>query len=465
MDNSEKKNNAILVVDDEEGIRTQLKWALASEYRVLLAANEEQAIQVLENENPNLVILDIALATRTHNADGLQLLQKILAFNPKTKVVMITGNEKRALALQSIELGAYDFYQKPINMEELKITLKRALYIQKLELENEALFLRLQEKQKFADIIGSCPKMLEVFSIIKRISSTDATALIYGESGTGKELVARAIHFQSPRNKKPFVTINCGAIPENLLESELFGHEKGSFTGAHIQRKGKLEVANGGTVFLDEIGELSPALQVKILRFLQEKEIERVGGRTPIQLDVRVIAATNRDLNNEIETGRFRSDLYYRLSVITINLPPLRERGDDVILLANSFLHKFAREYGKSNYRFDVESLKLMQQYHWPGNVRELENKVKRAVIMAEGNIITPEDLGLSISEGTAKKSLRELVTELEKKTIAEALQRNKGNISQTARELKITRTTLYDLLKKYNIKPKKMLFRERTYV
>jgi len=455
MQGLEAAKGTILVVDDEEGIRTQLKWALSDEYRVILAGDADKAMELLQKERPNLVALDITLSPYEGDMDGLEILQNIIRFDPTIKVIMITGNDKKDLALRSIQLGAHDFYQKPINIEEFKIIVKRALYIQKLELENRALFLKLQKERRFRDIIGNCPQMIEVYNIIKKVSTTDATVLIYGESGTGKELVARAIHYQSTRKDRPFITINCGAIPENLLESELFGHEKGSFTGAYFQKKGKLELANEGTIFLDEIGELTPALQVKILRFLQEREIERVGGKHPIQLDVRIIAATNRDLKQEIEKGTFRRDLYYRLSVITISLPPLRNRGDDILLLANSFLTQYSREYGKRIRGFTPEAIERMREYAWPGNVRELENKIKRAIIMAEGSLIYPEDLDLDLGEGTTRRSLKELVNELEEKCVREALKRNRGNISRAARELGINRPTFYELMHRFKINRK----------
>jgi two-component system NtrC family response regulator len=293
---------------------------------------------------------------------------------------------------------------------------------------------------------------LEIFDIVDRVAGTNATVLIYGESGTGKELVAKAIHRQSLRKNNPFVPINCGAIPENLLESELFGYEKGAFTGAVGRRKGKFELANGGTIFLDEIGELSLALQVKILRFLQEREIERVGGREPIEVDVRIIAATNKDLQQEMDKNTFREDLYYRLSVVSFSLPPLRERGDDIVLLANSFLNHFNKEYGKNIKAYSSGALLQLQAYKWPGNVRELENRVKRAVIMTRDNLVAPEDLDLRLSEKDGKLTLKQAKDKLERQFIREALIRMRGNISRAARELGVSRATLYDLLEKHKV-------------
>jgi two-component system NtrC family response regulator len=311
---------------------------------------------------------------------------------------------------------------------------------------------KLESERRFHDIIGSCPQMMKVFDVVDRVATTNATVLIFGESGTGKELVAKAIHRQSLRRTNPFMPINCGAIPENLLESELFGHEKGAFTGALERRKGKFELADGGTIFLDEIGELSPTLQVKILRFLQEREIERVGGRESIELDVRIIAATNKDLEREMEKGGFREDLFYRLSVVSISLPLLRDRGEDIVLLANSFLGHFNKEYGKNIKAFSSEAISQLQNYRWPGNVRELENRVKRAVIMARSNRIVPDDLELQMLEKGGRLTLRESKDRMERKLVREALLRNRGNISRSSRDLGVSRATLYDLLEKHSI-------------
>ena len=445
------EDKIILIVDDEDGIRSQLKWALADEYRVLDAESTEQSLEILNREIPNLVTLDITLSP-FGDLDGIRVLEKILEIDPKIKVIMITGHDEKEIALKAIQLGAYDYYQKPINIDELRTIIRRALYIQKLELENETLNQKLQQEKQFQDIIGDSPPMMKVFEIMKKVLSTDVPVLISGESGTGKELVARAIHFQSPRRDKPFIPINCGAIPENLLESELFGHEKGAFTGAYYQKKGKFELANYGTAFLDEIGELSPKLQVKILRFLQEKEIERVGGKESKSLDVRILAATNKNLKKEIENQNFREDLYYRLGVITIDMPLLHERGDDVLLLANCFLSKYTKEYDKKISNFDALAIKKMQNYSWPGNVRELENRIKRAVIMSQKSIITSEDLGFTDEISTKKESLIEVVDNIQKKYINSALNRTKGNVSKAARELGISRVTLYDLLSRFNI-------------
>jgi two-component system NtrC family response regulator len=452
QDDHLSKKHKVLVVDDDQGIRDQLMWALKDQYQVFLAEDVATAVEIVREQNPQVVALDISLSPFEQDEEGFEVLSRAMEIDPKTKVIMITGNELKKLALKAIQMGAYDYFNKPIDLNEMKIIIGRAITIQRLERENEQLMEKLEAERRFHDIIGSCPQMMKVFDLVDRVATTNATVLIFGESGTGKELVAKAIHRQSMRRGKPFVPINCGAIPENLLESELFGYEKGAFTGAMERRKGRFELADGGTIFLDEIGELSPALQVKILRFLQEREIERVGGRESIELDVRIIAATNKDLQQEMENGKFREDLYYRLSVVSISLPPLRDRGDDIILLANSFLQHFNREYAKNLKSFSSESLQQLQNYRWPGNVRELENRVKRAVIMARGKHILPEDLDIQMTEKGSRLTLKEAKDRLEKKMIAEALLRNRANISRSARELAVSRATLYDLLEKHHI-------------
>lgn len=441
----------ILIVDDEAGIRKQLKWGLAADYRIVEAQNVAESLAIIEQDTPNLVTLDITLSN-DGALDGLGILEKIMQLDPYIKVIVITGHDEQEIARKAIKLGAYDYYQKPIVLDELKTIIRRALYIQKLERENEALSKKLHQETQFEDLIGDSPQMLEVYEIMRRVLTTDVPVLITGESGTGKELVARAIHYQSGRKDKPFIAINCGAIPENLLESELFGHERGSFTGAYYQKKGKFEQAHQGTAFLDEIGELSPSLQVKLLRFLQEKEIERVGGKEPIAVDVRILAATNKNLEQEINSHHFRADLYYRLGVISIHLPPLRERGDDILLLANRFLAKYATEYDKPHCQFDALATRRLNEYRWPGNVRELENRIKRAVIMSRKRIITANDLGLDTERIVKGQSLMEVVDDIQKKYITQALNRTRGNVSRSARELGISRVALYDLIQKFRI-------------
>lgn len=444
----------ILIVDDDEEIRKQLKWALSSDYEVLEARDKVTALGLVRDKNPHLATLDISLDSSSNDScGGMELLDEILSLNSRLKVIMLTGNDNRELSLKAIKAGAYDYYVKPINLEEIKVILKRALHIQKLELENERLARELEEKHKFSEIIGSSGKMREVFTLIKRVSDADAVILITGESGTGKELAARAIHYSGPRRDKPFGVINCAAIPENLLESELFGHEKGSFTDAYAKKTGKFELADKGTIFLDEIGDLSLSLQVKILRFLQERVIERVGGTERIGLDVRIISATNSDLKRKIQQGSFREDLYYRLSVISLYLPPLRERNGDAILLADYFLNKFTVENSRQAKQFNPSALKAIETYSWPGNVRELENKVKRAIILSNNSLISADDLGLGTVKNAPFLSLKVAKAELETRLIQEALTKSKGNISSAARELGISRVALYEMVKRYGIK------------
>jgi two-component system NtrC family response regulator len=367
-------------------------------------------------------------------------------------VIIITGRTEKEHALKAIGQGAYDFFCKPIQVDELKVIIRRALHVYQLEQEHRELQRRLSQ-ESFEEMLGASPQMEKVFAAIRKVATTDAPVLIVGESGTGKELVACAIHRQSARGKGPFIAINCGAIPENLLESELFGHEKGAFTGAHVQRKGRIESAQGGTLFLDEIGELSLPLQVKLLRFLQEHQIERVGGREQIAVDTRVMAATNMDLKKAMGDGRFREDLYYRLGVVTISVPPLRERGEDILLLAKVQLQRYSAESKKKISGFSRQAITAIQTYSWPGNVRELENRIKRAVIMAEGQRITPEDLELASARAQYEgKSLREARKALEKDIIQKTLAKNQGNITQTATELGVSRPTLHELIKKYQL-------------
>ncbi len=440
----------ILIIDDEPGIRDQLKWNLKDDYEVVLAADGEDGVRKTRSEKPDIVALDLTLSDGGEDNEGLLVLEEIQLLDPRIKIIIVTGNEQHDLAVMAVKMGAYDFYRKPIDFAEFRVIVERALHLQALE--SEAFVPTAQDDASAHEMVGSCPAMIDAYDTIKRASRTDATVLIHSESGTGKELVARALHAQSPRRECPFIVINCGAIPENLLESELFGHEKGAFTGAHKMNKGKFELANRGTVFLDEIGELGLSLQVKLLRFLQEREIERVGGREPIELDIRIVAATNKDLEEEIEKGTFRADLFYRLSVISVNLPPLRERGGDILLLANYFLQRFTQEYGSSVSEFTNDTQRLLEEYSWPGNVRELENKIRRAVIMAKKSLIIPADLGLKLRSSNGKLTLREKVEELEAKCVRESLVRSQGNIRRAAEYLGINRTTFYDMLRKYSI-------------
>lgn len=442
----------LLIIEDDEAIRTQMKWALAQDYEVFLAEDRETAVKIFNKEKPPVITLDLGLPPFPGEVkEGFLTLGEILGEDNLTKVIVITGQGQKEHALQAIGFGAYDFFTKPIQIEELKIVLKRAFYVAELERENRELQRQLSG-DSFAGMIGSCKKMEEVFTKIRKVAATDVPVLIMGESGTGKELVAKAIHLASNRKDKPFIVINSSAIPETLLESELFGHEKGAFTGAHIRRKGRMELADGGTLFLDEIGELSLNLQVKLLRFLQEKKIERVGGREEIAVDTRILAATNVDLNRAIKEGKFREDLYYRLGVVTISLPPLRDRGDDIFLLANFLLKKYALENNKKIIGFTPSALEAIEAYNWPGNVRELENRIKRAVIMADRSKISAEDLELASAYTKYGKTLREAREALERDFINRALMKNRGNVSKAAEELGISRPSLYELMEKLGI-------------
>jgi two-component system NtrC family response regulator len=443
----------LLIVDDDEDLRKQMKWALAKDYDVFLAEDRSSALAVFKKEQPAVITLDLGLPPQPAGVEeGFAALSDIMAENRQAKVIIITGRGEKENALRAVAQGAYDFFYKPIQLDELKVVLSRAFYLSQLEREQQTLQERLSGNT-FEGMLGICPKMQDIFSVIRKISATDAPVLIMGESGTGKELVARAIHRLSIRKSNPFVVINCGAIPENLLESELFGHEKGSFTGAHVQRKGRIEMAEGGTLFLDEIGELPLSLQVKILRFLQERIVERVGGREVIEVDTRVIAATNRDLKEAMKDGSFREDLYFRLGVIFMSLPSLKEREGDVLLLAKAFLERYSDENRKKIKGFTDEAIDAIEQYGWPGNVRELENRIKRAVIMAEGNKVTPKDLDMAsplvMHKGIGLKEARDA---LEKEMLMKALSRSSGNLSKAALELGISRPTMYDLMEKFGI-------------
>jgi len=441
----------VLIVDDDDEVRTQMKWALSSDYEVSLAEDRQKALDLLNRNRPNVVTLDLGLPPSPGDTtEGFLALADMLQLDPLLKVLVITGQNERKNGMEAIGQGAYDFFSKPVKVEDLKIVLERAIHVQNLERERRDLF----EKDRFdafEGMIGSSAQMQKVFATIEKVSNTDAPVLISGESGTGKELVARAIHKRSSRNSGPFIAINCGAIPENLLESELFGHEKGAFTGAHMQRQGRIEMAQGGTLFLDEIGELSAALQVKLLRFLQEHEIERVGGRSLIHIDARVLAATNVDLTKAMATGRFREDLYYRLSVVNISMPMLREREGDIPLLAKAFLCRQTAGRNK-NLILTAKALAALESHTWPGNVRELENRIQRAAIMAENGRIMPLDLALTSQPEHEDQSLSKARESVEREMVSAALARNKGNLTRAAADLEISRPSLYELIEKLGI-------------
>lgn len=454
----------LLIVDDSEDIRKQLKWGLAKDYAVLLAGDVSEAMTLFTKHQPKVVVLDLGLPPQSEGTEeGFRCLDAIKNAQRYTKVIIATGNGDVENALRAVQNGAYDFLQKPIELAEMKVIIKRAFHLYSLEEENRRLRSVLDRKDgALSGIIGQCSAMLDVFTTIRKVATSNVPVLIQGESGTGKELVARAIHAMSPRREQDFIPINCGAIPENLLESELFGHEKGAFTGAHAQVQGKVEFAHAGTLFLDEIGELTAPLQVKLLRFLQEKMIQRVGGREDIPVDARIVAASNRVISDEIAAGRFREDLYYRIGVVTIQLPPLRDRKEDIALLATVFLRRFGDEFKKRIKGFSSASLECMESYSWPGNVREMENKVKRAVILSETALIEPHDLGLPLKTAPSaagapvseKRTLKDARDRLEREMIILAMDRHKGNIAQASEELGISRPTFYDIMKKHGLFP-----------
>lgn len=441
----------LLIVDDDEEIRVQMKWALAKDYEIALAGDRASAVETFNAARPPVVLLDLGLPPHPAAPDeGLQALSDLLAIDGNVKVVIVSGQGEKVNALRAIGAGAYDFLNKPVEMEELKFLLRRCYHVAGLEREHREMQQRLTG-ESFEGMLGTSPRMQSVFDAIRRVATTDAPVLILGESGTGKERVARAIHQRSGRKEGPFVAINCSAIPETLIESELFGHEKGSFTGAHAQRKGRIETANGGTLFLDEVGEIPLPIQVKLLRFLQEQRIERVGGRQEIEVDARVLAATNADLKKGMAGGTFREDLFYRLAVVQLVLPALRDRGEDVTLLAHACLQQFSAESGKTGLAFSPDGLRAIRSHAWPGNVRELQNRVRRGVIMSNGKRVSAEDLELSPS-GHSGMSLKDAREQLEREMIQQAMRKHGGRITAAAAELGISRPTFYELMEKLGI-------------
>lgn len=439
----------LLVVEDNPALQKQLKWAFNG-YEVHIADTREAALEQLQRHRPHVVTLDLGLPPDTANAsEGLAALEQILQLAPHTKIIVVTGNDAQEVALRAVSLGAYDFYQKPVDPEVLALIVDRASNLYDLEAENRRL-LAERSGNSLDGIIYTSVQMQEACRMVEKVGPTEVTTLITGESGTGKELFARALHGLSARRDGPFVAVNCAAIPETLLESELFGYEKGAFTGAVRQSPGKIEYASGGTFFLDEIGDMPMSLQAKMLRFLQLHEVERLGGHKPIPLDVRVVCATHRDLKEQIRSGAFREDLYYRISEIVIHIPALRERAGDRLLLARSFLEKYARENGRHFRGFSEQACERIEAYGWPGNVREMENRVKRSVVMAEGNTITAQDLGLQDEAGgTFSLNLRAAREDAERRVIQRALDVNNNNMSHTADALGISRPSLYNLMKK----------------
>jgi two-component system NtrC family response regulator len=443
----------LLIVEDDAGLQKQLKWTF-DDYEVLQATNRGEALGQLRRCEPPVVLQDLGLPPDPDGvSEGMATLKEILSLSPRTKVIVVTGNADRDNAVRAVGLGAYDFYQKPLDKEVLRLIVGRALEIHSLEAQNRAL-RESQAGSPLAGIIATDERMLKVCRRVEKVAPTSASVLVLGESGTGKELIARAVHDLSTRAKGRFVAINCAAIPEQLLESELFGHEKGAFTGAVKTTPGKIELADGGTLFLDEIGDMPLPLQAKLLRFLQERVIERVGGRTEIPVDVRILCATHQDLKALIAQQRFREDLYYRISEVPIELPPLRDRTGTAAVLAHAFLRRYGAENGVPKRGFTPEALAAIEAHSWPGNVRELENKVKTAVIMAEGPLVTAEDLGLaSISADGLLFSLKEVRSRAERAAIYQAMAVADGNISKAADLLGVSRPTLYDLMERYGLR------------
>ena len=442
----------LLIVEDDPGLLNQLKWCFEG-YDVFSAENREGAIAELRRHEPAVVLQDLGLPPKPEGVEeGFETLAEILKLAPHTKVIVVTGNGDQENALSAIARGACDFYEKPVDTDTLKLIVDREFNISELECENRRLQYQVNESP-LDGIVAASEGMLAVCRMIEKVAPTDVTTLLLGESGTGKELLARALHRLSPRSEQKFVAINCAAIPENLLESELFGYEKGAFTGAHKQTVGKVELANGGTLFLDEIGDMPMALQSKMLRFLQERVIERVGGRQEIPVDVRVVCATNRSPQDLIKEGLFREDLYYRVSEITINIPPYREREEGRLILARNLLQKYAKKERRAINGLADDAVQAIEAYNWPGNVRELENKIKGAVIMADNEMVSAADLGLDAGEeGGGSLNLREVRAQAESKAIRVALTKSYGNVSRAAELLGITRPTLYDLLNKYGL-------------
>jgi two-component system NtrC family response regulator len=443
----------LLVVDDDTGIQRQLRWSFEG-YNVEVAGDREEALAKFRAETPPVCTLDLGLPPDPDSTEeGFLILEEMLRISPDTKIIVVTGQDDHENALQAIGKGAYDFYHKPIDSTELGMIVDRAYYVFELEEENR----RLHQKRNttpLSGIVTAAPQMLKVCQFIEKVAPNDVTVLLLGESGTGKEVLAQAVHQLSPRNKKPFVAINCAAIPETLLESELFGHEKGAFTGAVKQTIGKIESADGGTLFLDEIGDVPLPLQVKLLRFLQERVVERIGGRQVIPVDVRIVCATNQNLEERMATGIFREDLFYRVSEIVVEIPPLRDRDGDPEVLAHSFLSRFNEMQGRNVRGFSAAALTAISEHPWPGNVRELENRLKRAVIMSDGKRITPVDLDLAEPETVQEVlSLAQAREEAERREIPRALSRVDGNITKAAKMLGVSRPTLYDLLRQHSIK------------
>ncbi|MGX7952461.1 PEP-CTERM-box response regulator transcription factor [Tsuneonella sp. HG249] len=446
----------LLVVEDDEGLQAQLKWSY-DDFEVVIAGDRESALAALRSEEPAVVTLDLGLPPDPDGTrEGFAVLDAIMALKPDTKVIVASGHGARESALQAIDRGAYDFYQKPVDIDALGLIVRRAFALHEIETENRRLASKVgEDKTVLGRMITAAPEMAKVARTIERVANTKVSVMLLGASGTGKELLARGLHDASDRRDGAFVALNCAAIPETLLESELFGHEKGAFTGAVARNEGKIEQAHGGTLFLDEVGDIPLPLQVKLLRFLQERTIERIGGRTAIPVDTRIVCATHQDLEAMIASGTFREDLFYRLAEIVVKIPPLAERPGDAVLLAKAFLARFAKEMNPSVKGFAPDALAAIDAWGWPGNVRELENRVKRAVIMADSKLVSAEDLDLtrdSDDEAVEALNLKTARERSDRTMIRHALSRSEGNISSTAKLLGISRPTLYDLLRQYDL-------------
>lgn len=439
----------LLIVEDDPGLQSQLRWHF-DQYEIIIADDRTQAIDAIRLHEPPLVLQDLGLPPDDEGVDeGFLCIREISALAPNTKIIVMTGNADYENAVRAVAMGAYDFYQKPVNSETLDLILQRAFHISELEAQNR----KLQELQQepLNGIIACDPGMMKICRTIEKLAPSNVTCTLTGESGTGKEVLAKALHQLSPRAKGRMIAINCAAVPENLMESELFGYEKGAFTGANKRTLGKVETASGGTLFLDEIGDMPLGLQAKLLRFLQERTIERVGGREEIPVDVRVVCATNKDLQQMVQEGTFREDLFYRICEMDIHIPPLRERQADKLLLARHFMRKFTEQGNYQVNGFNPEAINTIEAYPWPGNIREMENRIKRSVVMCDDKLISPEDLGLA-SDESLSINLRQVRQNAERNAILQALAIKEGNISASAKLLGVTRPTLYDLIKKYNI-------------
>jgi two-component system, NtrC family, response regulator len=447
----------LLIIEDDEGLQRQLRWAY-DDYEVVVAGNRTSAIDALRAESPAVVTLDLGLPPDPDGvSEGFATLAEILALKPDTKVIIASGHGARESAMRAIASGAYDFYQKPVDIDELGMIVSRAFHLHAIEADNARLAAQpTPDATVLGGMVTAAPEMLKIARTIERVAPADVSVMLLGASGTGKELLARGVHDASPRKSGAFVAINCAAIPESLLESELFGHEKGAFTGAVKTTEGKIEMAAGGTLFLDEVGDIPLPLQVKLLRFLQERVIERIGGRKQISVDTRIVCATHQNLEEMISDGRFREDLYYRLAEIVVRIPTLAERSGDAALLAKHFLMKFAPTMNPAVMGFGLDALAAIDRWNWPGNVRELENRIKRAVIMADGKLIRASDLDLPLPAdddgGADMINLKAVRDDADQRAIRRAIARTEGNISGAAKLLGISRPTLYDLIKQHGL-------------